>query len=258
MVFYIMEEEIEKKDQLIYGKQPVKEALLSELSIDKVFIQQGIEQTFFKEIFPLLRERNIPHQFVPDIKLEKLAGKNHQGIVATVSLIPNYTIQEMLDVIFAKGEIPLIVALDSVTDIRNMGAIARSAYGLGAHAIIIPQSGAAPISAEAIKSSAGALNHIPVCRVPNLRIAIKELKLNGIYIAGLEGKKGLKIDQIPVEEPLCLILGSEDKGINPELKKEIDQFYSIPIFPGMESFNVSVAAGICLYEINKQKTELGI
>ena len=91
MVFYIMEEEIEKKDQLIYGKQPVKEALLSELSIDKVFIQQGIEQNFFKEIFPLLRERNIPHQFVPDIKLEKLAGKNHQGIVATVSLIPNYT-----------------------------------------------------------------------------------------------------------------------------------------------------------------------
>lgn len=251
-----MLEEIEKKDQIIYGKQPVKEALMSELAIEKVFILQGIQQEFFKEIFPLLKERNITHQFVPDIKLEKLAGKNHQGIVATVSLIPNYTIQEMLDVVFAKGEIPLLIALDSVTDIRNMGAIARSALGLGVHAIIIPQSGSAPISAEAIKSSAGAINHLPICRVQSLRIAIKELKMNGIFIAGLEGKSDKKIDQIPVEEPICLILGAEDRGINPELRKEIDELYRIDIRPEMESFNVSVAAGICLYEIDKQKREL--
>ncbi|MBX7227632.1 MAG: 23S rRNA (guanosine(2251)-2'-O)-methyltransferase RlmB [Chitinophagales bacterium] len=249
---------MEKKirNQLIFGKQPVKEALSSGQELEKIFISQSLKTTYFKDILPDVKSKEVPVQFVPTIKLDKLAGPNHQGVVAMVSLIEHFSIQDILDQVFAQGEVPLFVMLDGVTDVRNIGAIARTALGMHAHALIIPNTHSATISGEAIKASAGALNHLPVCRVKNLRIAAKDLKMNGFFLAGMDGHAEHTIEKIPYEEPLCLIMGSEDQGIHPDIKKELDGIYKIIMHPKLESLNVSVATGMALYEIAKGRISL--
>lgn len=249
---------MEKKirNQIIFGKQPVKEALSSGQELEKIFISQNLKTTYFKDILPEVKIKEVPVQFVPTIKLEKLAGPNHQGVVAMISLVEHYSIQDILDHVFALGEVPLFVMLDGITDVRNIGAIARTALGMNAHALIIPNTHSATISGEAIKASAGALNHLPVCRVKNLRIAAKDLKENGFFLAGMDGNADQTIDKIPYEEPLCMVMGSEDQGIHNDLEKELNGVYKIVLNPKLESLNVSVATGMALYEIAKGRAEI--
>ena len=164
------------------------------------------------------------------------------------SAIEYFELQDVINAVLDKGELPLFIVLDGVTDVRNIGAIARTAYGLGVHAIVIPQRGTAPLQADAIKSSAGALLNLPICRVPNLVAAVKDLKLNGIEVVGIHAHTDDNISEIKGDMPLALVMGAEDVGISPLVQKEITSFYKIPI-QNIDSYNVSVATALTLYQV---------
>jgi 23S rRNA (guanosine2251-2'-O)-methyltransferase len=232
----------------IIGRHPVIEALESGRKIDKVLLEQGARGEAIDTIKLLCRQAEIPLQNVPPQKLDREVRGNHQGVAALTSAITYHELQDVINQILDKGELPLLVVLDEVTDIRNIGAIARTAFGLGAHAIVIPQRGSAPIQADAIKTSAGALLHIPVCKVSNLVTAIKDMKLNGITVAGIHAHTSKFIRDISSRRPLALVLGAEDTGLSPAVRKEVNEFYKIPI-SGIDSYNVSVAAAMTLYQV---------
>lgn len=234
----------------IIGRHPVFEALESGKKIDKVLLAKGVRGEIIDQIKSLCRERQIAMQQVPDMKLDReCRGGNHQGIAAMLSVIEYHELQDIIDSAMESGTEPLFVVLDEVTDVRNVGAIARTAYGLRAHALVIPQRGSAPIQADAIKTSAGALLHLPVCRVPNLVSALRDLKLNGFHTIGLHTHTQEFITEIKAKQPLAIVMGAEDTGISPAVQKEIQSFYKIPI-QSLESYNVSVAAAITLYQIS--------
>lgn len=239
--------------QLIFGKHPVLEAIEAGKQIDKIFLQRGIEKYFTNEIIKHTRQKNIALQFVPVEKLNRLTNGIHQGIVGFLSLINYYNLEDILPHIYEQGETPLFLILDEITDVRNFGAIARTAEGAGVHGLIIPQKGAAQINAEAMKSSAGALNKIYVCRENDLLKAIKFLKLNGIQLVATDLKVSKNIFECDFKIPTAIILGSEAQGISPPILRQVDEIIRIPMFGTMESFNVSVACGMILYEAMKQR-----
>lgn len=241
------------KDTLIYGRHPVLEAIDAGKNLEKIFLQNSIEKDFQKTILQLSREKNIPVQFVPIEKLNRLTKGNHQGIVVFLSLIDSYKLEDVLPHIYEKGETPLFLLLDNITDVRNFGAIARTAEGAGVHALIIAEKGNAQINSEAIKTSAGALNKIMVCREKNLLQAINFLKLNGIQIIATDATAEKMVYNCDFKIPTAIILGSEGTGILPEFLRKTDVIAKIPMAGTMESFNVSVACGMILYEAMKQK-----
>lgn len=241
------------KSTLIFGRHPVLEAIDAGKNLEKFFLQNGIEKDFQKKILQLSREKNIPLQFVPIEKLNRLTKGNHQGIVAFLSLIDSYKLEDVLPHIYDRGETPLFLLLDNITDVRNFGAIARTAEGAGVHALVIPEKGSAQINAEAIKASAGALNKINVCREKNLLNAINFLKLNGIQIIATDSTAEKMIFDCDFKIPTAIILGSEGTGILPEILRKVDVIAKIPMSGTMESFNVSVACGMILYEAMKQR-----
>jgi 23S rRNA (guanosine2251-2'-O)-methyltransferase len=232
----------------IIGRHPVVEALESGRKIDKVLLEQGARGEVIDTIKHLCRQAEIPIQHVPPQKLNREVRGNHQGVAALTSAITYYELQDVINQVLDKGEDPLLVVLDDVTDVRNIGAIARTACGLGAHAIVIPQRGSAAIQADAIKTSAGALLHIPVCKVSNLVSAIKDMKLNGIVVAGIHAHTSKFISDIPSNRPLALVFGAEDTGLSQAVQKEVNEFYKIPI-ERIDSYNVSVAAAMTLYQV---------
>ena len=209
------------------------------------------------EIRKLAKEFSIPIQQVPPEKLNSFTRANHQGTIAIAALIQYMDLQQVIDYVVSKGEVPLFVILDGVTDVRNIGGIARSAVCCGAQAIIIPDKGVGALNEEAIKSSAGALEKINVCRVNSLMKAVDTLHMNGIkvYASGMQSDS--KIFELSYTEPCCIVMGSEDKGIYPALLKICDTTISIPMAGDFESFNVSVATGIILYEAMKQRMKSG-
>ncbi len=241
------------KNTFIIGRQPVLEALLAGKQIDRIFIQKNTGSDIMYEIKSLAKKADVPLNIVPIEKLNSLTKANHQGIVAIAGLISYTDLQQVIDHVVSSGEVPLFVMLDGITDVRNIGAIARSALCCGAQALIIPDKGVGAINEEAMKSSAGALNNIDVCRVGSLIKAVDTLHLNGIKVVTAEMKANKKLDDIQWSEPACVVMGSEDKGVQSILSKAADQRFTIPMSGKFESFNVSVAAGIILYEAFRQR-----
>ncbi len=243
-----------KKSQLIIGRQPLIETIRSGRAVDKILLQRNTTGESIAEIRELAREYNIPVQVVPVEKLGSLTKANHQGVIAFAGLVQYMDLQQVIDHTVAGGQLPLFVMLDGVTDVRNIGAIARTAVCCGAQALIIPDKGVGALNEEAMKSSAGALERINICRVPSLLKAVDTLHLNGIKVFTSEMRAGLKVFELPLAEPCCIVMGSEDKGVQPYIKKAADEFFSIPMAGDFDSLNVSVAAGIILYEAMKKRS----
>lgn len=242
-----------KRSSLIIGRQPLIEALQSGRAIDKIFLFKNISGDNVQEIKQLARANNIPVQMVPVEKLNSFTKANHQGVIAIAALIAYTSLQQVIDHAVDKGEAPLFIMLDGVTDVRNIGAIARTAVCCGAHGIIIPDKGVGALNEETMKSSAGALEHIYISRVNSLAHAVDELHLNGISVFTAEMKPDKKVYDIDFTQPCCIIMGNEEKGVQHFLSKAADQKFTIPIAGNFDSFNVSVAAGIILYEAMKQR-----
>lgn len=242
-----------KQDKLIIGRQPLIEAINSGKAIDKIFFQKNVEGENIHTIRQLAREKNIPIQVVPIEKLNSLSRANHQGVMAFAARIVYMDLQQVIDYTVSNGEIPLLIMLDGVTDVRNIGGIARTAVCTGAHAIIIPDKGVGALNEEAMKSSAGALDMIHVCRVNSLLKAVDTLHLNGIQVYTSEMRAEKNVDELVLNQPCCIIMGDEGKGVQPYLAKAADAFFKIPMAGKFDSFNVSVATGIILYEAMKQR-----
>ncbi|HNW99120.1 MAG TPA: 23S rRNA (guanosine(2251)-2'-O)-methyltransferase RlmB [Bacteroidales bacterium] len=243
------------KDNIIFGIRPVIEAIKSGKEIDRILLQStlGSHETI-RELKQVAREMDIPIQYVPMEKLNKVTFKNHQGVIAYVSEITYQPLQNILPGIYEKGEDPFILILDRITDVRNFGAIARTAECAGVHAIVIPLKGTAQINMDAVKTSAGALYNIPVCREENLKNAIDFMKASGIEIIACSEKGDKTYHSLDYKKPVAIILGSEEDGISPEYLKKSDHSVHIPMTGTTASLNVSVATGIILFEALKQRT----
>jgi 23S rRNA (guanosine2251-2'-O)-methyltransferase len=244
---------MQKESDCIFGLRPVIEAVRAGKQIDRLLIKQGLRGALYHELMLEVRKYNIPYQIVPIERIELVTRKNHQGVLAWLSLIEFQSITNLLPMIFEKGEDPLIIALDGVTDIRNFGAIVRSASCLGAHAVIIPEKRSARITPDAIKTSAGALHSFPVCREKSIVKSIEYIKESGLKVITAAEKSGSDISKLDLKGPVLLIMGSEDKGISRELLSFSDFSVRIPMKGNIGSLNVSVAAGILLYEIARQR-----
>jgi 23S rRNA (guanosine2251-2'-O)-methyltransferase len=222
---------------------------------DRLLIKQGLQGELYHELMTEVKANNIVYQIVPVERIELVTRKNHQGVLAWLSVIEYQYIANLLPMIFEKGEDPLIIALDGVSDVRNFGAIVRTADCLGAHAIIIPEKGSARVTADAVKTSAGALHSFPVCREKSIVRAIEFLKESGLTVVCAGEKSGSLVYETKLTGPIVLILGSEDKGISREISLLADHQVAIPMIGKIGSLNVSVAAGILLYEMARQRKE---
>lgn len=242
------------KQQLIAGRNPVLELLQSDKEVEKVLLSKNATGDVVKQVIQLCRDKEVYYQFVPEVKINSLSRANHQGVLAFTSLIEYQEVQKIIDFVFAKGEDPLLLILENVTDVRNLGALARTALGLGVHAIVFPKKESAAVNDVAVKISAGALLKIPVCRVDNIIATIKDIKNNGIKLIGLDGTADKYIHEVNTKMPLAIIAGSEDEGISNPVVRLIDELVKLPMNKELESYNVSVATAMALYEINRQKS----
>jgi 23S rRNA (guanosine2251-2'-O)-methyltransferase len=254
MIFPILADMAKKNElQIIYGRHPVMDALKAGMAIDKVYIQQNIRGEMEKELRHWCKQLNIPLKVIPKDRLNRMTGGNHQGVIAQQALIQYYKLEDVLPGIYERSENPLIVLLDGVTDVRNLGAIARTAEVCGAHAIVVPQKNSAQINPEAMKTSAGALAHIPVCRESSLITAIEFLQLSGVQVLASSLKGNTSIHRLDLRQPTAFILGAEGEGISHAVAKKADQLFIIPQKGLTDSLNVSVAAGMMLYEAMRQR-----
>lgn len=242
-----------KNKDLIYGRHPVIEALTAGKSVDKVYLQQGTRGDFEKELRHLCRDRNVPMTIIPREKLQRMVRGNHQGVVAQFAAAAYQSIENVLPFLYEQGETPLILLLDGVTDVRNLGAIARSAEVCGAQTIIIPQKNSAGLTADAVKSSAGALSRLPVCREKSLVNTIEYLQQSGVQVLASDLSADKFLHEIELTEPICLVMGAEGEGISQGVAKAADTRFKIPQAGTLNSFNVSVAAGILLYEAMRSR-----
>lgn len=239
---------------LIYGHHPVTEAIRAGKAVEKVFFQQGERGEMEKEIRHLTKEYGIPLQVVPREKLNKMVRGQHQGVIAHLALVEYQNLEDVLPFVFEQGETPLLVLLDGITDVRNFGAIARSAECAGAHAVVVPQSGSALANEEAMKASAGALARMRVCRVRSLFSTVEWLQECGVQvIATALSDRSIPLFKADLSGPTAILMGSEGEGVHPKLLKMSDQVVKIPQATDFDSYNVSVAAGIVLYEALRQR-----
>ncbi len=245
---------MQKETDCIFGLRAVIEAIKAGKQIDRLLIKQGLQGALYHELMTEVKTHNIVYQIVPLERIELVTRKNHQGVLAWLSVIEFQFIANLLPMIYEKGEDPLIIALDGVSDVRNFGAIVRTAECLGAHGIIIPEKGSARITADAVKTSAGALHSFPVCREKSIVRSIEFLKDSGLKVFCAAEKSGTIASKALLTGPAVLILGSEDKGISRELIALSDHQIKIPMTGAIGSLNVSVAAGILLYEMVRQRT----
>jgi len=245
-----------KKSSLIIGRQPLIESIQSGRAIDKILLQKGARGEAINTIRQQAKEHNIPTQYVPIEKLNSISRANHQGVIAFAALVSYMDLQQVIDHVVSNGQTPLFLILDGITDVRNIGAISRTAVCCGAQAIIIPDKGVGALNEEAMKSSAGALEKIHICRVNSLMKAVDDLHMNGIKVIASEMTANKSIYELNLTEPVAIVMGSEDKGIYPALMKICDEPFKIPMAGDFESLNVSVATGMILYETMKQRGPL--
>ena len=240
------------KTEMIYGTRPVIEAILAGKDIDKVMIQSGLSNDLVQELIAVARNNNVPVQFIPQEKLKRLSTKNHQGVICQLSTVSFASLDNLIYKAYQEGREPFFLILDRITDVRNFGAIVRTAECAGLDGIIIEEKGNAPITGDAMKTSAGALNHVPVCREKDIRKSISLLRENGIQIVACTEKTERSIYSLNLKGPIALIMGSEEDGISDSLLKDADELARIPLKGKIGSLNVSVAAGVALYEVVRQ------
>ena len=241
------------KNQYIYGIHAVLEALEAGKDIDKVFLSKTLNNETAQEITNRARALRVPVQRVPVQKIDRITRRNHQGVLAMMAAVTYYRLEDMVPQMFDNGENPFIVVLDGVTDVRNFGAVARTCECAGVSAIVIPDRESVSVNADAVKTSAGALNYLPVCREHNLVNAVKLLRDSGFKIVGTSDKSQMPYTGASYTGPVAIVLGAEDKGISPEIMKLCDTQVLIPEFGHINSLNVSVAGGIMIYEVVRQR-----
>ena len=243
----------ENKTQMLYGIHPVMEAIRAGRTFDKVLLKQGMEGEQFRQLYALIGEKKINCQFVPVERLNRAIRGAHQGVVAYVSQIELVGLEEMVEKAFGKTANPLLVILDGVSDVRNLGAVSRTLECVGGNGIIVPAKGGAAINAEAVKASAGALTRIDACRVPNLRYAAYYLKQAGFRIVAASEKVDKLIYDADLKGPVAIVMGSEGKGISSAMLELADEKVAIPMSGNIGSLNVSIAAAVVMYEAVRQR-----
>lgn len=243
---------MEKQTQ-IFGIHSVLEAVKAEKSIDKVFIQKGLRGDAIKELEALLRQEDISTSYVPVEKLNRLSKKNHQGVIANISPIDFHDLDELVLKTIESEVTPLFLVLDQLSDVRNFGAIIRTAECTGVHGIIIQKSGAAPINADTVKTSAGAVFNVPICKVHHIKDAIYHLQASGIHTVAATEKTDQLLYDIDFKQPCAIIMGSEGKGVSPSVLKTVNDKAKLPMVGNISSLNVSVACGTFLYEVVRQR-----
>ena len=241
------------KTQYIYGIHAVLEALEAGKDIDKILLSKTLNDETAREISDRARQLGVPVQRVPVQKIDRITRRNHQGVLAMLAAVTYYRVEDLVPQLFDEGVNPFVVVLDSVTDVRNFGAVARTCECAGVNAIVIPDRESVSANADAVKTSAGALNYLPVCRERNLVNAVKLLRDSGFKIVGTSDKQHLPYTKADYTGPVAIVLGSEDKGISPEIMKLCDTQVLIPEFGNINSLNVSVAGGIMIYEVVRQR-----
>ena len=238
---------------MIFGTRAVIEAIQAGKEIEKILIRRDMSNELSRSLFASLEGRVIPIQKVPIEKLNLLTSRNHQGVIAFISPVSFQRLEDIIPFLYEQGREPFIVVLDGITDVRNFGAIARTCECAGVDAIVIPAKGSAAINADAIKTSAGALMNIPVCREDNLMIALRFLSDSGMTLIAATEKSTVNYTEVSYREPIAIVLGSEEEGIAPEHLRLCNNLVSIPILGKIQSLNVSVAAGVLIYEALKQR-----
>ena len=241
------------KNEMIFGIRAVIEAIQAGKEIDKIIIKKDIQSELSKELLTVVKDMHIPIQRVPVERINRMTKKNHQGVVAFISPIAYQSVDQLVPTLFEEGKNPLFIMLDGITDVRNFGAIARTCECAGVDAIIIPSKNSVSVNADAIKTSAGALHTIPVCRETNLTTTIKYLKACGFNIIAATEKGDYDYTKANYTLPTCIIMGAEDKGVAYEHLALCDEWIKIPLYGSIESLNVSVAAGVVIYEAIKQR-----
>lgn len=247
------ERERKSKQQIVYGLRPVIEALDSDQQVDKVFIQNGLSGALVGELKAILAQANVPFQYVPVEKLNRMTSSNHQGVVATIAPIAYKAFMDLVPVLEARGRVPFVVMLDHVTDVRNLGAIARTAECAGVDAIVVPDHGSAQVNEDAIKTSSGALLRLPICREQNLKTVVNLAKQYGMQVCAATEKGATDYLSVDFRQPTLLVMGSEETGISPEILKLCDTRAKLPICGNVQSLNVSVAAAVFMYEMLRQR-----
>jgi 23S rRNA (guanosine2251-2'-O)-methyltransferase len=237
----------------IFGPHPILEAIVAGKTIDKLFIDHTAKDPIYQQIRKVAWQRHIPCSRVPTAKLNKMVTKNHQGVVALLSPVPIVTLSHIIQTTYEAGQLPLVVILDSVTDVGNLGAIIRTALCVGAHALVLPLQGSASLGGAAMKTSAGALAHLPICREPHLGNTLTYLQQSGLQVVACHEKAAQTIYQVSLKGPLAIVLGSEERGIHPSLLQQASQQVSIPMQGPLQALNVSAAAAIILYEVFRQR-----
>ncbi len=242
-----------EKSEMIFGVRAVIEAIQAGKEIDKILVKKDIQSDLSKELFTALKGLFIPVQRVPVERINRITKKNHQGVVAFISAITYQKTEDLVPTLFEEGRTPFFVMLDGITDVRNFGAIARTCECAGVDAIIIPSKGSVSVNADAVKTSAGALHTLPVCREQSLTQTIKYLKDSGFKIIAATEKGDYDYTKANYKDPVCIIMGAEDTGVAYEHLSLCDEWVKIPLLGSIESLNVSVAAGILIYEAVKQR-----
>lgn len=237
----------------IYGIRAVIEAIQANQPINKVYLQKGLKGDLFKELESTIRKNKISSSYVPAEKLNRLTEHNHQGVVANISSIGFQDFEPLLEGILEKNTAPILLLLDQISDVRNFGAIIRTAECCGVDAIIVPKSGSAPLNDDAIKTSAGAAFNIPISKVDHLKDAIFYLQASGVKLVAATEKTNESIFDLDLKQPCAIIMGSEDRGINPSILKMVDNKAKLPMMGEIASLNVSVACGVFLYEVVRQR-----
>ncbi len=242
-----------KTDTVIFGIRAVIEAIKSGKNIDKVFVQKGLRGELFQELEYLLRQESLNTSYVPIEKLNRLSKGNHQGVVAHISPIAFHDIETLVLSVIESGNTPLFLLLDQLSDVRNFGAIIRTAECTGVSGIIIQKKGGAPINGDTIKTSAGAIFKIPICKVDHIKDAVFHMQASGIKVVAATEKAQKTIYDVDLKTPTAIVMGSEGRGINPSVLKVSDENAKLPIVGEIESLNVSVACGAFLYEVVRQR-----
>ena len=241
------------KQTNIFGIRAVIEAINSGMAIDKVFLQKGLRGELFNQLESLLRKNSISSSYVPVEKLNRLTGKNHQGVFAKISPVDFYDLEDLVLNVFDSEKVPLFLILDQISDVRNFGAIIRTAECTGVDGIIVQKKGGASINADTIKTSAGAVFNIPICKVDHIKDAMYHLQASGIKLIAATERTDKLLYDVSFKEPCALILGSEGKGISPSVLKLVDDKAKLPMYGETGSLNVSVACGAFLYEVVRQR-----
>ncbi|HEX9828036.1 MAG TPA: 23S rRNA (guanosine(2251)-2'-O)-methyltransferase RlmB [Flavobacteriaceae bacterium] len=242
-----------EKDTTIFGIRAIIEAIKSGENIDKIFLQKGLKGDLFVELEHLLKKEQLNSSYVPIEKLNRLTKKNHQGAVAQIAPITFYDIEDLVLTVMESGKTPLFLLLDQLSDVRNFGAIIRTAECTGVSGIIIQKKGGAPVNGDTVKTSAGAIFKIPICKVDHIKDAVFHLQASGIRVIAATEKTDQLLYEVSFKEPCAIIMGSEDRGINPSVLSVVDDKAKLPILGEIESLNVSVACGAFLYEAVRQR-----